>query len=35
MTAYIIRRLLFSISSMLAIMLVSFVGLQLAPGWPV
>ena len=35
MTAYIIRRLLFMIPTMLGIMLVAFVVVQFAPGGPV
>ena len=35
MTAYIIRRILFMIPTMLGIMLVSFVVVQFAPGGPV
>ena len=35
MTAYIIRRLLFMIPTLLGIMLVSFVVVQFAPGGPV
>ena len=35
MTAYIIRRLLFIVTTMLGIMLVSFVVVQFAPGGPV
>jgi len=35
MTAYIIRRLLFMVPTLLGIMLVSFVVVQFAPGGPV
>ena len=35
MTAYIIRRILFMIPTMLGIMLVAFVVVQFAPGGPI
>ena len=35
MTAYIVRRILFMIPTMLGIMLVAFVVVQFAPGGPV